>query len=353
MDSWIIKVVVAILALSPLIIIHEGGHYLAARAFGMRVLRYSIGFGPTLAKWKPKGSDTTFQIGLIPFLAYVQIAGMNPEEDVDPNDPALYPNKSLFARAVTIAAGPFANYLTASLIVFGLGMANSLPQAEAVEPMTIKDVTDGSPAAKAGLQPDDVIVGANGQTIKNFNELVTVTSARGGQPTLYIVERAGKRLEPISVTPTDEDGNGRIGVAAKMRPMHRDLDVAELAKLSMLLPYQITTAQISGLGKMARQRSLKGTVGPLGMGAIVADAAQAGLIPLLWILMFISVALGFFNLLPFPALDGGRLIFLGYEAVTRQRANERFEMLVHTFGIVFLLGVILLVTFRDIERLWG
>ena len=115
------KVLITVAALSVLIIIHEGGHYLAARAFGMRVLKYSIGFGPTLFRYQPKGSPTVFQVAVIPFLAYVQIAGMNPNEDVDPNDPELYPNKSLFARFVTIAAGPVANYLTASLIVFGLG----------------------------------------------------------------------------------------------------------------------------------------------------------------------------------------------------------------------------------------
>ena len=139
-DSLIVKVLVTVLLLSILVIIHEGGHYLAARAFGMRVLRYSIGFGPTLFRYQPKNSPTVFQVAAIPFLAYVQIAGMNPHEEVDWDDPDLYPNKSLFARFTTIAAGPLANYLTASAIVFGLAMANSLPQTRAVEPMTIGPV---------------------------------------------------------------------------------------------------------------------------------------------------------------------------------------------------------------------
>ena len=125
MDSVVFKVLITVVALSVLIIIHEGGHYLAARAFGMQVLRFSIGFGPTLFRYQPKGSPTVFQVAVIPFLAYVQIAGMNPNEEVDPNDPELYPNKSLFARVTTIAAGPVANYLTASAIVFALGVTNN------------------------------------------------------------------------------------------------------------------------------------------------------------------------------------------------------------------------------------
>jgi regulator of sigma E protease len=347
-ESVIFKVLITVVALSVLIIIHEGGHYLAARAFGMRVLRYSIGFGPTLFRYQPKGSPTVFQIAVIPFLAYVQIAGMNPNEEIDPNDPELYPNKSLFARITTIAAGPIANYLTASAIVFGLGVTNNLPPMQPAEPMEVGEVVAESPAAVAGLQEGDVIVMANGQAIKNVSELIEATAPRAGEPTLYVVEREGRMLPPITITPADRGGRGQIGVSAKMIRLYSDLDAWESAKLSIALPYQMTMAQLSGLAEMVERRSTEGIGGPVMMGKMVADAAEAGLPAFLWILMFISVALGMFNLLPFPALDGGRLIFLGYEAITRRRANERFEMAVHAFGIVLLLGVMILVTYRDI-----
>lgn len=344
----IFKVLITVMALSVLIIIHEGGHYLAARAFGMRVLRYSIGFGPTLFRYQPKGSPTVFQVAVIPFLAYVQIAGMNPNEEVDPNDPELYPNKSLFARVSTIAAGPIANYLTASAIVFGLGVTNTLPPMQPAEPMEVAEVVPDSPAAVAGLQEGDVIVAANGQAIKNVSELIDATAPRAGEPTLYVVEREGQLLPPITITPADRGGRGQIGVSAKMIRLYSNLSAWDSAKLSIALPYQMTMAQLNGLAEMVERRSTEGIGGPVMMGKMVADAAQAGLPAFLWILMFISVALGMFNLLPFPALDGGRLIFLGYEAITRRRANERFEMAVHAFGIVFLLGVMILVTYRDI-----
>ena len=133
-----------------------------------------------------------------------------------------------------------------------------------------------------------------------------------------------------------------------MDKLYENLGVWDSAKLSIALPFQMTMAQLKGLAQMVERRSTEGIGGPVMMGKMVADAAQAGLPAFLWILMFISVALGMFNLLPFPALDGGRLIFLAYEAVTRRRANEQFEMAVHAFGIIFLLGMMILVTYRDI-----
>lgn len=348
MESVLFKVLITVVALSVLIIIHEGGHYLAARAFGMRVLRFSIGFGPTLFRYQPKGSPTIFQVAVIPFLAYVQIAGMNPNEEVDPDDPELYPNKSLGARVATIAAGPIANYLTASAIVFALGISNTLPPMQPAEPMQVGHVVPDSPADKAGLQEGDVIVMANGERISDVSELIDATAPRAGEPTEYRVEREGKALPPIVITPEDRGGRGQIGVGAKMIRLYENLGVWDSTKLSIALPFQMTVAQLTGLADMVKQRSTEGIGGPVMMGKMVAEAAQAGLPAFLWILMFISVALGMFNLLPFPALDGGRLIFLGYEAITRRRANERFEMAVHAVGIVFLLGVMILVTYRDI-----
>src|SRR5271166_5995188 len=112
------RYLVAILGLALLMIVHEAGHYFAARKFGMRVVRFSIGFGPTLWKHKAKGSPTVFQVALIPFLAYVQIAGMNPYEESDAKDPAGFANATLWARIVTIAAGPLTNYFFASVLVF-------------------------------------------------------------------------------------------------------------------------------------------------------------------------------------------------------------------------------------------
>ena len=214
--------------------------------------------------------------------------------------------------------------------------------------MQVGHVVPDSPAAQAGLQEGDVIAMANGKKINDVSELIEETAPRAGEPTVYVIERAGEALPPITITPADHGGRGQIGVGAKLIRLYENLGAWDSAKLSIVLPYQMTMAQLNGLADMVRRRSTEGIGGPVMMGKMVAEAAQAGAPAFLWILMFISVALGMFNLLPMPALDGGRLIFLGYEAITRRRANERFEMAVHAFGIVFLLGVMILVTYRDI-----
>lgn len=341
-------ILLAILGISVLVIVHETGHYLAARAFKMRVLRYSIGFGPALFRYKPKGSPTTFQVCAIPFLAYVQIAGMNPHEDVDPDDPHIYPNKGLFARITTIAAGPFANYLAATVLVFGLSLTAGLPRTEIVEPMTVGDVREGTPAASAGLKEGDVIVEANGQPVRNVEDLQEVTRPRAGQETAYVIERDGARLPPITMTPEDSNGTGVIGVVAAQEQTYVQLGFVEALETSVVLPFEVTMMQVVGIAEMIRKRDSEGLVGPVGMGEIVAKQAESGVPHFIMILVLLSVALGFFNLLPLPALDGGRLVFLGYELITRRRPNERFEAMVHTVGILFLLGVLVLVTFRDI-----
>lgn len=343
----IFEILVAILGISLLVIVHEGGHYLAARAFGMRVLRFSIGFGPVLARYQPKGSPTVFQVCAIPFAAYVMIAGMNPTDDVDPDDPELYPNKGVFARMTTIFAGPFANYITASFLVFGLALTG-WPEEKPTEPMVVANIEEGSPAADAGLQPGDVIVRAHGKDVNDVSDLIDVTQPRAGQPTTYVIKRDGELLPPKTITPMEKGDRGIIGVTAQTRRVYREMPVGEAAKAAVVFPYRLTVAQLQGLADLIERRSTEGLKGPVGMGKLVAEQAGKGVAELVSILMLISVALGMFNLLPFPALDGGRLVFLGYELITRRRPNERIEALVHTVGLLFLLGVIALVTLRDV-----
>jgi regulator of sigma E protease len=338
------NILLAILGISALVIVHEGGHYLAARAFGMRVLRFSVGFGPTIAKFQPKNSPTVFQVGLIPFMAYVQIAGMNPAEDNDPNDPELYPNKSVFARFVTIFAGPFANYLTASLLVFVLATMGHHGENAPHEPMLVDTVQQGSPAMNAGIQPGDVIVQADGKPVHNVLDLIRATAERAGKATSYTVERGGKQLAPFTITPMDDHGRGVIGIIPKVDLV--PMPAGKAIKYAVAYPYELTVQQLEGFRMMYRQGSTEGVVGPVGMVKIVSKTAN--FVQLTNVLILISVALGMFNLMPLPALDGGRLVFLGYEIITRRRANERIETMVHTVGLVLLLCLIALVTLRDV-----
>ncbi len=359
-----VEIIFAILGISILVIVHESGHYFAARAFGMRVTRYSIGFGPTLFKYQPKGSPTIFQVAAIPFLAYVQIAGMNPHEDVDPDDPELFTNKSAFARIVTIAAGPVANYLTASILVFFISLAGwpafpwlsnvFMPEDERSqtaphEPMTVEEVVADSAAEEAGIQSGDVFLEANGVAVSNVRDLAEQTKDRGGEETEYLIERNGEQLT-IALTPREsESGTALIGVqAVRAPPKYVAFDAKEAAWAAMVFPWKLTEMQLTAIGGMIKERHADNIGGPVAMTRMVGTAVQNGPTHFFIVLVLLSVALGMFNLLPLPALDGGRLTFLAYEVITRRKPNEKVEAMVHFIGILFLLGVLILVTVRDI-----
>lgn len=349
--SWSspLNVAIAVLGISLLVIVHEGGHYLAARAFGMRVLRFSIGLGPPLWKHKPKDSPTTFQICAIPLLAYVQIDGMNPTEAIDPKDAGLYPNKSVFARIVTIFAGPFANYLAASVMIFALGLVGGYPDFEELEHAQIGQVHEGTPASEAGLRVNDIIVEANGKPIHGHKQLLGVNSSRGLEPTEYVIQRGEERLT-VTITPVLDEETGRpiLGVTMGGRRTYTTVSVAQAAEKAIVAPWLMTTATFEAIASMIERRTTRDVSSVVRMGQMLTEAAETAAQEYIALLIQLSVALGLFNLLPIPALDGGRLTFLGYELITRRRANDKVEAAIHTVGLLFLLGVLALVMARDV-----
>jgi regulator of sigma E protease len=313
----------------------------------MRVLRFSIGFGPVLASYRAKNSPTLFQICAVPFLAYVMVAGTNPADEPNPDDPELYMNKSLLARVLVNIGGPLANYLTASILVFALavtGIRTEIPTS----PMTIESVAPGSPADKAGLRTGDTVLEANGRSIRDVKELIEVTAGRAGQATPYVIERAGTRLAPITITPELRQGRGTLGVSPHIDVRYEPQPVWRAAVLAIETPVALTVANLQGLADLIKRRSTEGVMGPVGMAKLVVKEADQGVYAYVWILVLISVALGYFNLLPLPGLDGGKLVFLAYEAVTRRRADERVEAIVHGVGLLVLVGLIALATLRDV-----
>jgi len=340
-------ILLAVLAISFLMIVHETGHYLAARAFGLKVTAFSIGFGPALIKFRPKGSPTVFKVCVFPVLAYVRIAGANPLEKNDPKDKSLYENASLRARAVTMLGGSLANYAFGSIVIFVLaltGIREEVPSS----PMVLAEVETASPADRAGLRPGDTILEVQGQPIQDVTELAKLTNPRPGQPTTYLVRRNGVLLPLMTIVPRNADGLGKIGVITTLDVHMQRSSVLEAAKLAVSVPWSMSMGQIEGIKKLVFERSTAGMTGPVGMTREVAKQSEKGPYDFLVTLIALSVALGCFNLLPFPFLDGGRLLFLGAEAVMGQRPNRTFELVLHVTGLVLLLGLSAFVTMRDI-----
>ena len=331
-------VLVGVLGLALLMVVHEGGHYLAARLFKMRVVEFSIGFGPALFRHKPEGSDTTYQVAIIPFLAYVQIAGMNPLEEVDPNDKGSYANASLTGRVATIFAGPFANYLFASVLFF---FGFLLGGQEVLS--TQVNVVPNSAAAVAQMKDGDKVVEVAGTKVTDWDQMRKLISAHPNEEIDVTVQRSGEvshlRVRPVA---TGDNGEGRIGVAA--RPEVIPVTVAEASVLAVERPAQIVYGIVVGLGRMITGKEKPELSGPVGIVRETVKAARSGAAYLLGFLGVLSAYLGAFNLLPIPALDGGRLMFLAYEATTRRRPNARIEAQVHAVGLVMMLALIAVVT---------
>jgi regulator of sigma E protease len=335
---------VAILGLAVLMVVHEAGHYFAARKYGMRVVRFSIGFGPTIWKHKPKDSATVYQVALIPFLAYVQIAGMNPYEESDPKDPESYANASLWARIVTIAAGPLTNYFFASvLIFFGLLIGGKEVQDE----LSMRVVVEAGPAQNAGMRTGDRVLQVNGDPVHTWDQLKKSVSAHPGEAIRLTVERDGQTLEE-TVTPAPK-GDKDEGLIHVRTPTHIEpVGFVEAAKMSVIAPPLFVYENVRVLGDVLAGKEKLQVNGPVGIVRETAKQARTGPGVLLRFLGMLSAYLGAFNLLPFPALDGGRLLFLGAEAVSRRKPDAKIEARVHAVGLLMLLTLIAFVTYADV-----
>lgn len=337
----------AALAFSLLVIIHELGHFLVARAFGMRARVFSIGFGPPVVQWRPKGSETVVQIAAVPILAYVNIAGMNPLEPSDPNDRGSYQNASLLARFFTIAGGPLANYLAATLIIFGV-----IAFAGVQRPV-IGEVVPASAAAAAGLRPGDVVLRVGNNTPSDFVELATTINGSRGAPTEMRVRRQGHEVAVRFMAREDaSDHHFRIGIRQAPGLATESVPLGTAVRHSLLAPARLTVEQVEGFARMIRGRERVQVMGPVGIVVETANGARRfGWRFATDAMAMISVALFFLNLLPVPALDGGRLTFLLYEVVMRRRPNARFETTITAVFFTLLLGLGAVVIVRDVAKI--
>ncbi|MFO0645023.1 MAG: M50 family metallopeptidase [Polyangiales bacterium] len=333
MESLLYGVLGAI-ALSVLIVVHEFGHFIVARAFGMRARVFSIGLGPVIARWRPRGSETVFQVAALPLLAYVNIAGMDPREPNEPHDRGSYKNASLLARLFVIAGGPLANYLAAMLIVFGLLAVGG----EQVAEPTIREVIPNSAAAAAGLRAGDRVVRVAGSPVTEWRHLVERVSRSNGQALEFVVERNGS---PTTVMVTPRMDPTYRAYKAGIHPTigYAPVALGESAVRAMIAPARAVVESANALRRMVRGKEQVRVMGPVGIVNEMVHEARRGWRDWVNIVWLISVGLFFLNLLPVPALDGGRAVFLAYEFLMRRKLPPRFEYAAVAVSMVLLLGV--------------
>jgi regulator of sigma E protease len=360
-----VEILFAIVALSVLIIVHEFGHYICAVATGMKVDRFSVfGIGPVVARlftWR----GTEFVISAIPFGAYVHIVGMEADDsptmveggkpgetyDYDPNDPTLYRNRPIWARMIAILGGPVANYIAAMLIMFGLYMSS----VDVTTAVKIDKVVSDT-AVSAGLQSGDELVSVGGTTARGEirdgkyapaeDRVRAAAGAWSGKTAAIVVIRDGKEVT-VDVPISQE---GAIGI--EMQPISSEKFKAPLgaaAVAAVQWPIIQSADQLKRLKQMITGEVQGKLGGPVAIVKTMAKSAAGGFSYFLKFAALISTVLGLFNLLPLPALDGGRFVFLLWEGVTRRPANRRVEEMIHGVGMLALLGLILYVTvFNDL-----
>jgi regulator of sigma E protease len=380
-------VVPFLLVISVVVTVHEFGHFLVARAFGVAVDRFAIGFGRALVSWRDR-SGMEWRIGWLPLGGYVKFAGDENEASVPsggdlnslrdaivaregPGAERRYLQfKPLWQRTLIILAGPGANFLLAIVLFAGCLAAFGQP----VSSTRVDSVLPGGPAATAGFQPGDVLVSADGRPLKSFEDLQFYVQVRAGVPIDFAVDRAGRRLDIVARPQAAQESSpfggaqsvGRLGLTARGGAF-RHYGLFEAVALGAAKTWDVTATTVFYLGRIVTGRvspdQLHSFIGIAhASGAItkqtVAMAHQAGVnwlfaesFFLLQLAGLISVSVGLLNLLPIPVLDGGHLLFHAYEYVARRPPGPRLMAAGYRVGLALLVGLMLFATWNDLQRL--
>ena len=363
-------IIIFIVILAVLIFVHELGHFLAARAFGIRVDAFKLGFGPKLFHWKR--GETEYGVNLIPFGGYVKIFGEDPDAASTEGPEAArksFVHKARWKQVIVLAAGVLCNFIFAWIlyvVVFSSGFTASpdgLEQYSGLfrnERIMITSVAAGSPAQQAGLKAGDTLLSAGQASVtparQSAEDIQSIVNASAGKPVAVSYERSGQ-TSLVSVTPTSTLVAGRFAIGISMGDaIDLQLPFFSAVKEGFVYTGILIKDTVAGLYGLVADvfrghPDFSQVTGVVGIYGIVADAEHMGWTYLLIITAIISINLGVINFVPFPALDGGRILFVIIEAVARRRIPAKVANTTNLIGFVLLMALMVLVTWRDIARL--
>lgn len=348
-----LQALIFISVLSLLIVVHEWGHFLAARRVGVRIERFSIGFGPKLLT--RKRGETEFAVSLVPLGGYVKLAGEQPGEEAR-GAPWEFLSKPIWQRGWIVVAGPLMNYLMGWMCfwaVFTIGLP--------VTGTTIGSLLEGYPAQRASLAAGDRIVAINGRSVRTWDELTQAIHREVQGPVTVTFERGGA-LDMRSVTPKVEERVnlfnertqvGLIGIA----PSHEDVILLQYPWLraggeAAKHVVELTGVTLKALGKLllGHLSVRESLTGPIGIYILTSEATKLGLPYLLHLIGLLSISLAVLNLIPFPVLDGGHLAFLAIEKMRGRAVHPKVQEVVTQIGLFLLVALILAVFYNDLLR---
>ncbi len=342
-------IIASVLVIGALIFIHELGHFLAARRVGVGVYEFALGFGPRVFGFTRGITD--YSLRLIPLGGFVRMAGMHPgEEDEEGHD--LPPRRSFSQRTVlermfVISAGSGMNFILAMVlftVLFGfMGISEALPEVESLEA--------GFPADQAGMAPGDQVLAIDGQEIRSWDHLVLLIQGSVGDELRVNVERDGEllTLTLVPVPHPDDPATGVIGIRPVVRT--KNLGLVQSIGQGFRMTGLVIMGFFHGLAGMFQGTQGPEVVGIIGIGQEIGAATRMGLPNLIFLAAVISASLGLINLLPIPALDGSRLVFLGFEGFRGRPVDPDKENFIHFVGFAVLLALAVIIAYRDIVRL--
>jgi len=329
--------------LDILVVLHEGGHFLVARLCGIKVNEFSIGMGPALYSHTIKKSGIKFSVRSLPFGGYVAMEG----EGTESQDENAYCNKSVWKRMATVFAGPFVNVLTGFLAMLLLVII-TVPATNIVG-----GYQGECKSREYGIEIGDEIIRVNNATVHTGNDLYYEVTNQGFEPVNLTVIRNGEKLvlENVEFESITEEGVTFGQFDLKLYRADKNIGTV----MSQTFWRTVSTAKMiydSLLDMLKGRYGLDSISGPIGMSEAVGEAASAGFSSLLYLFCIITVNLGVMNLLPLPALDGGHLLTLICEAITRKKINQKVAQYINAAGLLILLGFMALVTLKDIYNLF-
>lgn len=355
-----LTVISFIIVISILVFVHEFGHFIVAKKTGVLVEEFAIGMGPKIIGAQ-KG-ETLYSIRLLPLGGYCKMTGEFPvdEEEDEIEDIQKYRKayqngrclfqKSVWERAAVIFTGPLMNFILA-ILVFALSFSVFGVPVSGSSSTVIGSIVPQRPAEQVGLKVNDEITAINNNPVDSWQELANEINKHPGEEITVTVERKGE-IKEFKVTPVkDPDRDvGIIGIVPKL--IREKVGLLDSIKLGLMQTFRVTVGIISGVWRMITGQMSPEVAGPVKIAQMVGDAAKISVLRVMNLMAILSVNLGILNLLPFPALDGGRLVFLGVEVVRGKAIDPEKEGFVHFIGLVVLLAFIAVVVYKDIVSIF-
>ena len=348
--NFLITILILFIMLGLIISIHELGHFIAAKKSGVYVDEFSLGMGPLILKRKPKNSETTYSLRLLPVGGYVAMAEKyDPEHKVKKD--RILENKGFFQQLWVLINGIVHNFLLAICLFFISGLIYGRPVSEAI----ISSVLEGGAAYNAGIEAGDKILAINGTKINTWDDFILEASAKKLQSNYeFKVLKSDGRIETYNLVPEVKEVNGEeqrvYGIASSGTVYHKGFKNAFIYAFSGTYENTVTIFKILG-SLFTGQVSAKSLSGPVGIYSLVDSVKSSGLVALLYLTAYLSINVGVVNLLPIPVFDGGRIFILLIEKITGKKSGEKLELILNYVGFGIMILLMLYVTFNDVTRL--